>query len=114
MGLGAAVPHLARPGGGDAAPDTEHNSVRPHSALGGKPPLTWLATPRAPSEMTKVTATSDPEPRFVAAAGVKPREATAEGGLGLTPTTATLAKPATGWDNLLGNDSSWRSRPTIG
>ena len=38
--------------------------------------------------MTTVAATSDPEPRFVGGAGVKPREATAEGGLGLTPATA--------------------------
>ncbi len=84
---------------------TEYNSIRPHSALGGKSPLAWLATPRAQIEMmTTVTATSDPEPRFVAAAGVKPRDATAEGGLGLMPITATQAKSATGWDNLLGND----------
>ena len=26
---------------------TDYNSNRPHSALGGRPPLTWLAAPRA-------------------------------------------------------------------
>jgi len=75
---------------------TEYNSVRPHSALGGKPPLTWLATPRAQIETTIATATSDTEPRFVEVIGVKPREATAKGGLGLMPATPTLAKSATG------------------
>ena len=75
---------------------TEYNSVRPHSALGGKPPLTWLATPRAQIETTMATATSDTKPRFVEVVGVKPREATAKGGLGLMPATTTLAKSATG------------------
>jgi hypothetical protein len=85
---------------------TAYNGIRPHSALGGKSPLAWLAMPRAQIEMmTKVTATSDPEPRLVGVAGVKPREATAEGGLGLTPITPTQAKSSTGWDNLLGNDN---------
>jgi len=36
--------------------------------------------------------------------GVKPREATAEGGLGLTPDMATQAKSVIGGDNLLGSD----------
>jgi hypothetical protein len=38
-------------------------------------------------------------------AGVKPREATAAGGLGLTPATATQAKSAIGGDNVLGSNS---------
>jgi hypothetical protein len=85
---------------------TDCNVIRPHSALGGKPSLIWLATPRAQIErMTTATATSDPEPRFVGVAGVKPRAATAGGGLGLTPVSPTQAESATGWDNLLGNDS---------
>jgi hypothetical protein len=37
-------------------------------------------------------------------AGVKPREATAEGGLGLTPATPMQAQSGYGWDNVLGND----------
>jgi hypothetical protein len=42
--------------------------------------------------MTKPGATSNTEPRFVGVPGVKPREATAEGGSGLTPGTPTQAK----------------------
>jgi transposase InsO family protein len=70
---------------------TDYNGVRPHSALGGKSPVTWLATPRA-QMMTATTATSDPEPRFVGVVGVKPRNATAAGGLGLTPVSPTQAQ----------------------
>ena len=68
-----------------------------HSAMRGKPPLTWLATARAQIEMTIATGTSDTEPRFVGVVGVERREATAEGGLGLMPATPTLAKLATGY-----------------
>jgi hypothetical protein len=42
--------------------------------------------------LTKPPDTSDVEPRFVAASGVKPREATAEGGSGFTPEAATQAQ----------------------
>ena len=63
----------------------------------GSPPQT--AAPTTPP------ATSDPEPRYVAADGVKPRAATAAGGLGLTPAATTQALLASGGDNLLGNDS---------
>jgi transposase InsO family protein len=83
---------------------TSYNSTRPHSALGGQPPLTWLATPRA-QMMTTPCATSNTEPRFDGMAGVKPRAATANGGLGLTSAIAAQAKSAIGWDNVLGNDS---------
>jgi hypothetical protein len=48
--------------------------------------------------------TSDPEPCFIEVSGVKPREATAEGGLGLTPLTPMQAQSTNGWDNVLGND----------
>ena len=54
---------------------------------------------------TTPPATSDPEPRYVAADGVRPRAATAAGGLGLTPAATTQALLASGGDNLLGNDS---------
>jgi transposase InsO family protein len=83
---------------------TEYNRNRPHSALGGKPPLTRLALSTTQA-VTKIAATSDPKPRFVGVAGVKPREATAKGGSGLTPDTPTQAKSAIGWDNVLGNDT---------
>jgi len=83
---------------------TDYNASRPHSALGGKPPLSRLASSHT-MNMTTSTATSDPKPCFGAVDGVKPREATAEGGLGLTPATATQAKSPVGWDNLLGNDT---------
>ena len=83
---------------------TDYNRCRPHSALGGQAPLRWLAAFRA-SEMTKSAATSDPEPRFAGVAGVKPRAATAAGGLGLTPATPAQAPSAIGWDNVLGSDS---------
>jgi transposase InsO family protein len=81
----------------------DYNAIRPHSALGGQPPLTWLAARRVQT-MTKASATSDPEHCFVGVAGVKPREATAEGGLGLTPATPMQAQSGYGWDNVLGND----------
>jgi hypothetical protein len=82
----------------------DYNSIRPHSALGGQAPLTWLAAHRVRT-LSKASVTSDTEPCFVEVAGVKPREATAEGGLGLTPVTPTQAHSANGWDNVLGNDT---------
>ena len=83
---------------------SDYNSIRPHSALGGQSPLTWLAAYRV-QMMTKASATSNTEPRFDGVAGVKPREATAEGGLGLTPAIPAQAQSGYGWDNVLGNDS---------
>ncbi len=83
---------------------TDSNRHRPHSGIGGKAPLDWIA------EQTKAKSstprdTSDPEPPFVEGDGVKPREATAEGGLGLTPAPSTQAQSPGGGDNLVGNDS---------
>ncbi len=37
--------------------------------------------------------------------GVKPREATAEGGLGLTPDMPAQAQSIIGWDNLISSNS---------
>ena len=54
--------------------------------------------------MTTATDTSDAEHRFVRVVGVKPREATAEGGLGLTLALPAQAKSSSGWDNVLGKD----------
>ena len=79
------------------------NRSRPHSALRAISPLSWIATQTAAP--TTPPATSDPEPRYVAADGVRPRAATAAGGLGLTPAATTQALLASGGDNLLGNDS---------
>ncbi|WP_428542750.1 integrase core domain-containing protein [Rhodopila sp.] len=83
---------------------TDYNSNRPHSALSGRPPLTCLAAPRAQT-MTTSTDTSDTEPGFVGMAGVKPREATAKGGLGLTLVASAQAQSLIGGDNVLGNDT---------
>ena len=80
-----------------------YNRSRPHSALRAISPLSWIATQTAAP--TTPPATSDPEPRYVAADGVRPRAATAAGGLGLTPAATTQALLASGGDNLLGNDS---------
>jgi len=82
----------------------EYNTARPHSALGGRPPISRLAL-TGQLIVPISAATSDPKSRFVAMAGVKSREATAEGGLDLTPGDATQAKSSIGGDNLLGNDS---------
>jgi len=81
-----------------------YNATRPHSALGGKPPISRIIG-FDPSAATTPSDTSDRTPGFVGVAGVKPRAATAAGGLGLTPVTPTQAHSAIGWDNLLGNDS---------
>jgi transposase InsO family protein len=80
-----------------------YNGTRPHSALGAKSPLSWIAALKI--DTTTPLAKSDPEPGFVGAGAVKPREATAEGGLGLTALTPTQAQSETGGDNLLANDS---------
>ena len=80
-----------------------YNGTRPHSALGTKSPLRWIAARNI--ETTTPLAKSDPEPRFVGAGAVKPRTATAEGGLGLTALLPTQAQSETGGDNLLGNDT---------
>ena len=83
---------------------TSYNTDRPHSALGGKPPISQIIAHNA-SAATTPLATSDQQPRFVGVDGVKPRAATAAGGLGLTPAIPTQAQSASGGDNLLGNDS---------
>ena len=75
-----------------------YNRSRPHSALRAISPLSWIATQTAAP--TTPPATSDPEPRYVAADGVRPRAATAAGGLGLTPAATTQALLASGGDNL--------------
>ena len=82
---------------------SDYNRDRPHCALDGKPPLRWIAHWKA-TAVTTPPAKSDPQPGFVGAAGVKPRVATAAGGLGLTPATPTQATSAIEWDNVLGND----------
>ena len=81
----------------------EYNSSRPHSALGGRPPLIRL-TQATVQTVTTPTDTSDTEPSFAGVAGVKPREATAKGGLGLMPATPAQAQSAIGGDNVLGSD----------
>ncbi len=85
-----------------------YNASRPHSALGAKSPLRWLAAFNAADCRTKSTTppdTSDPEPGFAGVDGVKPRVATAAGGSGLTPTALAQAQSPRGGDNLLGNNS---------
>ncbi len=83
---------------------TEYNTSRPHTALNGLSPRARLAN-WTTQTVAKPRDTSDTEPRFVAMSGVKPREATAEGGLGLTPDRATQAKSVIGGDNLLGSNT---------
>jgi transposase InsO family protein len=83
---------------------TGYNAERPHSALAGQSPLRWIAQLNQADTATP-PATSDPQPRFVGADAVKPRAATAAGGLGLTAADPTQAQSADGGDNLLGNDS---------
>jgi transposase InsO family protein len=85
-----------------------YNASRPHSALGARSPLRWLAAFHAADSATKPTTppdTADPEPSFAGVDGVKPRAATAAGGWGLTPTALAQAQSAIGGDNLLGNNS---------
>jgi len=81
-----------------------YNRSRPHSALRAMAPLSWIATRQA-ANPTKPLAPSDAKSRFVGVDGVKPRAASAAGGLGLTPATPTQAQSDIGADNLLGNDS---------
>ena len=83
---------------------TDYNTGRPHSALGGKPPISRLVALGTHGTTTPLAA-SDQQPGFVGVVGVKPRAATAAGGLGLTPATPTTAQSLIGGDNLLGNDS---------
>ena len=83
---------------------TDYNATRPHSALGGKPPISRIVGFNV-SAATTASDTSDPQPGFAAVAGVKPRAATAAGGSGLTPAAPAQAQSDSGWDNLLGNDS---------
>ena len=89
---------------------TDYNTNRPHSALGGKPPMS-RPTPDRAQAPTEPPDTSDTKPCFVGVDGVKPREATAKGGSGLTPAMPTQAQSATGWDNVLGNDTRVWPRP---
>jgi hypothetical protein len=63
------------------------------------PALIQLADPTAKT-LTRRCDTCDPEPGVVGVAGVKPRAATAVGGLGFTPVTPTQAQSAIGGDNL--------------
>ena len=80
-----------------------YNTNRAHTALGGKPPISRIVIHT--SDATTASDTSDPKPGRVGVIGVKPRAATAAGGLRLTPVTPTQAQSASGRDNLLGNDS---------
>ncbi len=94
---------------------TDYNFCRPHSALGGKPPISRITAARTAATSVPET---DPKPCFGRLSGVKLRAgtpvavarwapaATAEGGLGLTPFSRPQAQSATGGgDNVLGNDS---------
>jgi hypothetical protein len=70
--------------------------------LSGKPLLSRIRRPHSIDATTPLD-TSDPKPAFVGGAGVKPRVATAVGGLGLTPVTPAQAQSRIGGDNLPGN-----------
>jgi transposase InsO family protein len=83
---------------------TDYNATRPHSALGGNPPISRIIGFNV-SAATTASDTSDPKPGFAGVAGVKPRVATAAGGWGLTPATPAQAQSVIEWDNLLGNDT---------
>ena len=80
-----------------------YNRRRPHSALRAMAPLSWIATRQAANPTTPL-APSDPKPRFAGVDGVKPRVATAAGGLGLTPAASAQASSPSGGNNLLGNN----------
>ena len=82
----------------------EYNASRPHSALAGKPPLSRIIGFNVSAAATPPD-TSDLKPGFAGVAEVKPRAATAAGGLGLTPVTPTQAQSVIGWDNLLDNNT---------
>jgi transposase InsO family protein len=81
----------------------DYNLSRPHSALGGQPPISRIVA--ATAAVTSPVPESDPEQNCGRMARVKPRAATAAGGLGLMPAIRAQAKSAIGWDNVLGNDS---------
>ena len=83
-----------------------YNASRPHSALGAKSPLIWIAAFHQAAGTTTSPDTSNAEPRCARTDGVKPRAATATGGLGWTPPALAQAQssPGCGRDNLLGND----------
>jgi transposase InsO family protein len=82
---------------------TDYNRNRPHSALGGRPPMSRITASRRAASPSVPEA--DPKPGFGRQAGVKPRAATAAGGLGLTPVRRPEAQSSIGpGDNLLGND----------
>lgn len=89
-----------------AMPDwiAAYNRDRPHSGIGGISPMAWIDEHLKAASSTPRD-TSDPQPGFVGADGVKPREATAKGGSGLTPTDTTQAQSQGGGDNVFGNDS---------
>jgi transposase InsO family protein len=82
---------------------TDYNTDRPHSALGGKPPISRIVAVNTQLATTPPD-TADQQPGFVGADGVKPRAATAAGGLGLTQAPTTQAQSLFGGDNLLGFD----------
>jgi transposase InsO family protein len=67
-----------------------YNHDRPHSALAGRPPVSRLSAPPKDTVITPVPA-SDLNLGFGRVARVKPRAATAEGGLGLTLATRPQA-----------------------
>jgi hypothetical protein len=83
---------------------TDYDASRPHSALGGKPPLSRIIG-RTACVASTASDTAYPKPCFVGADGVKPRAATAAGGSGLTPIAPTQVQSGAGGDNLLGSDS---------
>jgi hypothetical protein len=80
-----------------------YNRRRPHSALRAMAPLSWIATRQAANPTTPL-APSDPKPRLAGVDGVRPRVATAAGGLGLTPAASAQASSPSGGNNLLGNN----------
>jgi Integrase core domain len=81
-----------------------NNASRPHSALGAKWPMAWIAALSAAAERMKTSPPeiSDAEPRF-AGAGSRLAQGPPAGGLGLTPTVPARAQSVSGRD-LLGND----------
>lgn len=83
---------------------SDYNLHRPHSALGGQPPISRLTA--SPQTLPPTVPGSDPESGCGRRTGVKARAATAAGGSALTPVRRTHAQSAIGkWDNVLGNDN---------
>ena len=68
-----------------------YNHQRPHAALRGNPPVSRLTHQLRATVIASVPE-SFPSHRFGRVGGVKPRAATAEGGLGLTPLARTQAQ----------------------